>query len=110
MFTDVSVLCSCSHKLADAKTRKVMGRDEFRLLHYAGEVNYNVNGVCVLLINLLTLNQLSHVCNCKQADEALQQGQYDLMSLEVWCRTSDMQNYFFLNFNWSHQRILSNNN
>lgn len=24
-----------------------MGRDEFRLLHYAGEVNYNVNGVCV---------------------------------------------------------------
>lgn len=37
----------CSHKLADAKTRKVMGRDEFRLLHYAGEVNYNVNGVCV---------------------------------------------------------------
>lgn len=21
-----------------------MGRDEFRLLHYAGEVNYNVNG------------------------------------------------------------------
>ncbi|XP_061923890.1 unconventional myosin-Ic-like isoform X1 [Entelurus aequoreus] len=33
-----------THKLADAKTRKVMGRDEFRLLHYAGEVNYNVNG------------------------------------------------------------------
>lgn len=37
----------CSHKLADGKTRKIMGRDEFRLLHYAGEVNYNVNGVCV---------------------------------------------------------------
>uniref|UniRef100_A0A8C6UGI4 Myosin Ic, paralog b n=1 Tax=Neogobius melanostomus TaxID=47308 RepID=A0A8C6UGI4_9GOBI len=33
-----------THKLADGKTRKVMGRDEFRLLHYAGEVNYNVNG------------------------------------------------------------------
>uniref|UniRef100_A0A8C2ZXN9 Myosin Ic, paralog b n=1 Tax=Cyclopterus lumpus TaxID=8103 RepID=A0A8C2ZXN9_CYCLU len=33
-----------THKLADAKTRKVMGREEFRLLHYAGEVNYNVNG------------------------------------------------------------------
>lgn len=54
-FTDISMLCACvsisvfpcSHKLADAKTRKVMGRDEFRLLHYAGEVNYNVNGVCV---------------------------------------------------------------
>lgn len=38
-----------SHKLADAKTRKIMGREEFRLLHYAGEVNYNVNGVCILL-------------------------------------------------------------
>uniref|UniRef100_A0A8C8FYB9 Myosin Ic, paralog b n=1 Tax=Oncorhynchus tshawytscha TaxID=74940 RepID=A0A8C8FYB9_ONCTS len=34
-----------THKLADGKTRKVMGREEFRLLHYAGEVNYNVNGV-----------------------------------------------------------------
>lgn len=34
----------CSHKLADGKTRKLMGREEFRLLHYAGEVNYNVNG------------------------------------------------------------------
>uniref|UniRef100_A0AAQ5YZH6 Myosin motor domain-containing protein n=1 Tax=Amphiprion ocellaris TaxID=80972 RepID=A0AAQ5YZH6_AMPOC len=33
-----------THKLADGKTRKVMGREEFRLLHYAGEVNYNVNG------------------------------------------------------------------
>ena len=40
----------CSHKLADAKTRKVMGRDEFRLLHYAGEVNYNVNGVCLCVL------------------------------------------------------------
>lgn len=38
-----------SHKLADAKTRKIMAREEFRLLHYAGEVNYNVNGVCILL-------------------------------------------------------------
>uniref|UniRef100_A0A8C7UVR1 Unconventional myosin-Ic n=1 Tax=Oncorhynchus mykiss TaxID=8022 RepID=A0A8C7UVR1_ONCMY len=34
-----------THKLTDGKTRKVMGREEFRLLHYAGEVNYNVNGV-----------------------------------------------------------------
>uniref|UniRef100_A0AAQ4QSJ0 Myosin Ic, paralog b n=1 Tax=Gasterosteus aculeatus aculeatus TaxID=481459 RepID=A0AAQ4QSJ0_GASAC len=33
-----------THKLADTKTRKVMSREEFRLLHYAGEVNYNVNG------------------------------------------------------------------
>ncbi|XP_061753715.1 unconventional myosin-Ic [Nerophis ophidion] len=33
-----------THKLANGKTRKVMSREEFRLLHYAGEVNYNVNG------------------------------------------------------------------
>lgn len=35
---------SFSHKLANGKTRRVMSREEFRLLHYAGEVNYNVNG------------------------------------------------------------------
>ncbi|KAJ3590702.1 hypothetical protein NHX12_008651 [Muraenolepis orangiensis] len=33
-----------THKLADAKTRKLVSREEFRLLHYAGDVNYNVNG------------------------------------------------------------------
>ncbi|XP_029956163.1 unconventional myosin-Ic [Salarias fasciatus] len=33
-----------THKLANGKTRRVMSREEFRLLHYAGEVNYNVNG------------------------------------------------------------------
>lgn len=46
-FDDGSFVLPCSHKLADAKTRKLMSRDEFRLIHYAGEVNYNVNGVCV---------------------------------------------------------------
>lgn len=30
--------------MANGKTRRVMSREEFRLLHYAGEVNYNVNG------------------------------------------------------------------
>ncbi|KAJ3589450.1 hypothetical protein NHX12_010295 [Muraenolepis orangiensis] len=33
-----------SHKLANGKTRRVMSREEFRLLHYAGDVNYNVSG------------------------------------------------------------------
>ncbi|XP_028276646.1 unconventional myosin-Ic isoform X2 [Parambassis ranga] len=33
-----------THKLANGKTRRAMSREEFRLLHYAGEVNYNVNG------------------------------------------------------------------
>lgn len=30
--------------MANGKIRKAMGREEFRLAHYAGEVNYNVNG------------------------------------------------------------------
>ncbi|XP_056601927.1 unconventional myosin-Ic isoform X1 [Triplophysa dalaica] len=33
-----------THKMANGKIRKAMGREEFRLAHYAGEVNYNVNG------------------------------------------------------------------
>ncbi|XP_062845112.1 unconventional myosin-Ih [Trichomycterus rosablanca] len=33
-----------THKLADQKTRKTLGRGDFRLLHYAGEVTYNVTG------------------------------------------------------------------
>uniref|UniRef100_A0A8B9SCM8 Myosin IC n=1 Tax=Apteryx owenii TaxID=8824 RepID=A0A8B9SCM8_APTOW len=36
-----------THKLADQKTRKSLGREEFRLLHYAGEVTYSVAGKCV---------------------------------------------------------------
>ncbi|XP_023835053.1 unconventional myosin-Ih-like [Salvelinus sp. IW2-2015] len=32
------------HKLADKKTRKTLERDDFRLLHYAGEVTYCVVG------------------------------------------------------------------
>ncbi|XP_045772593.1 unconventional myosin IC isoform X2 [Maniola jurtina] len=32
-----------SHQKVDSKTQKIMGRDEFCLVHYAGEVTYNVN-------------------------------------------------------------------
>lgn len=41
------MICLCmsvSHKLANAKTRKAVSREEFKLIHYAGEVNYSVNG------------------------------------------------------------------
>ncbi|XP_068633080.1 unconventional myosin IC isoform X2 [Battus philenor] len=31
-----------SHRKVDSKTQKIMGRDEFCLVHYAGEVTYNV--------------------------------------------------------------------
>ncbi|OXA52598.1 unconventional myosin IC [Folsomia candida] len=33
-----------SHKLANTSVRKSLTRDEFRLLHYAGEVTYKVHG------------------------------------------------------------------
>ncbi|KAM8835472.1 unconventional myosin-Ic-like isoform 1-T2 [Synchiropus picturatus] len=45
-----------THKLADSKTRRVMSREEFRLLHYAGEVNYNVNGFLEKNNNFLNRN------------------------------------------------------
>ncbi|CAH2095894.1 unnamed protein product [Euphydryas editha] len=32
-----------SHQKVDSKTQKLMGRDEFCLVHYAGDVTYNVN-------------------------------------------------------------------
>uniref|UniRef100_A0A8C8LXA6 Myosin Ic, paralog a n=1 Tax=Oncorhynchus tshawytscha TaxID=74940 RepID=A0A8C8LXA6_ONCTS len=33
-----------THKLSNGKTRKAVSREEFKLIHYAGEVNYSVNG------------------------------------------------------------------
>ncbi|XP_054649883.1 unconventional myosin-Ic-like isoform X2 [Dunckerocampus dactyliophorus] len=51
-----------THKLADGKTRKIMGRDEFRLLHYAGEVNYNVNGFLDKNNDLLFRNLKEVMC------------------------------------------------
>uniref|UniRef100_A0AAQ4QYX1 Myosin Ic, paralog b n=1 Tax=Gasterosteus aculeatus aculeatus TaxID=481459 RepID=A0AAQ4QYX1_GASAC len=51
-----------THKLADTKTRKVMSREEFRLLHYAGEVNYNVNGFLDKNNDLLFRNLKEVMC------------------------------------------------
>ncbi|XP_036820616.1 unconventional myosin-Ic isoform X2 [Oncorhynchus mykiss] len=51
-----------THKLTDGKTRKVMGREEFRLLHYAGEVNYNVNGFLDKNNDLLFRNLKEVMC------------------------------------------------
>lgn len=33
------------HKYASTAVQKTMGRDDFRLVHYAGDVTYNVNGI-----------------------------------------------------------------
>uniref|UniRef100_H3AMX4 Myosin IC n=1 Tax=Latimeria chalumnae TaxID=7897 RepID=H3AMX4_LATCH len=46
-----------THKLADQKTRKTFGREDFRLLHYAGDVNYTVMGK-IKSVNFLCVNFL----------------------------------------------------
>uniref|UniRef100_A0A8D3EAF5 Unconventional myosin-Ic-like n=1 Tax=Scophthalmus maximus TaxID=52904 RepID=A0A8D3EAF5_SCOMX len=51
-----------THKLANGKTRRVMSREEFRLLHYAGEVNYNVNGFLEKNNDLLSRNLKEVMC------------------------------------------------
>uniref|UniRef100_A0A8C3AB12 Myosin Ic, paralog a n=1 Tax=Cyclopterus lumpus TaxID=8103 RepID=A0A8C3AB12_CYCLU len=70
-----------THKLANGKTRRVMSREEFRLLHYAGEVNYNVNGFLDKNNDLLNRN-LKEVmcqsdnqilCHCFRREEVIHQ-------------------------------------
>lgn len=51
-----------THKLANGKTRRVMSREEFRLLHYAGEVNYSVNGFLDKNNDLLSRNLKEAMC------------------------------------------------
>ncbi|KAK2828478.1 hypothetical protein Q5P01_019512 [Channa striata] len=58
-----------THKLANGKTRRVMSREEFRLLHYAGEVNYNVNGF--LDKNNDSLNRNLKEVMCQSENEIL---------------------------------------
>uniref|UniRef100_A0A8C9ESP1 Unconventional myosin-Ic n=1 Tax=Pavo cristatus TaxID=9049 RepID=A0A8C9ESP1_PAVCR len=62
-----------THKLADQKTRKSLGREEFRLLHYAGEVTYSVAGKCVprSLLHLLPfeLKQLHYIAKTNLATQ-----------------------------------------
>uniref|UniRef100_A0A6Q2Z485 Myosin motor domain-containing protein n=1 Tax=Esox lucius TaxID=8010 RepID=A0A6Q2Z485_ESOLU len=51
-----------THKLANGKTRKTVGREEFRLIHYAGEVNYSVSGFLDKNNDLLYRNLKEVLC------------------------------------------------
>ncbi|XP_017569390.1 unconventional myosin-Ic isoform X3 [Pygocentrus nattereri] len=70
-----------THKLANGKIRKAVGREEFRLLHYAGEVNYNINGFLDKNNDLLYRNLKEVMCQssnqimkeCFQTDELTDQ-------------------------------------
>ncbi|XP_029547319.1 unconventional myosin-Ic isoform X2 [Salmo trutta] len=60
-----------THKLANAKTRKAVSREEFKLIHYAGEVNYSVNGFLDKNKDLLYRNLKEVIC--QSASQVLSQ-------------------------------------
>uniref|UniRef100_A0A8C7PC27 Myosin Ic, paralog a n=1 Tax=Oncorhynchus mykiss TaxID=8022 RepID=A0A8C7PC27_ONCMY len=51
-----------THKLSNGKTRKAVSREEFKLIHYAGEVNYSVNGFLDKNKDLLYRNLKEVIC------------------------------------------------
>nr|XP_055055750.1 unconventional myosin-Ic isoform X1 [Misgurnus anguillicaudatus] len=55
-----------THKIANGKVRKAIGREEFRLAHYAGEVNYNVHGFLDKNNDLLYRHLKEVMCQSKK--------------------------------------------
>uniref|UniRef100_A0A3P8XSL2 Myosin Ic, paralog b n=1 Tax=Esox lucius TaxID=8010 RepID=A0A3P8XSL2_ESOLU len=72
-----------THKLANGKTRKTVGREEFRLIHYAGEVNYSVSGkldnnvvfmgLCDFSVQVLCQSDSQILRECFQREEVTDQ-------------------------------------
>uniref|UniRef100_A0A3Q0SBG7 Myosin Ic, paralog a n=1 Tax=Amphilophus citrinellus TaxID=61819 RepID=A0A3Q0SBG7_AMPCI len=62
-----------THKLANGKTRRVMSREEFRLLHYAGEVNYNVTGKLFNTFLVMCQSDNQILSHCFRREEVIDQ-------------------------------------
>uniref|UniRef100_A0A7N9ATY0 Myosin Ic, paralog a n=1 Tax=Mastacembelus armatus TaxID=205130 RepID=A0A7N9ATY0_9TELE len=75
-----------THKLANGKTRRVMSREEFRLLHYAGEVNYNVNGTvsCNLSLDQSVMCQSDNqiLSHCFRKEEVIDQKRQEMAATQ----------------------------